>query len=203
VESLLSSPSSSNLGIKGMEVRWVITSQKQPTGSSGEPTPETVERVDFTRQQEIQCLKDHYETQIRILQDTYKEKRALTMENQTLTNNIRVQKIITTKLTKNYAAMMEAEAELQTELQQVKLTMKKLQEDKDVEIIEIRHRREKRILMEQIRDLRDFLRSMKMTNNNLKKDCVERMKIQKKLQKELQTSRVSNNKLQKKYDTVM
>jgi hypothetical protein len=40
--------------------------------------PETVERNDFARQQEIQCLKDYYETQIRMLQDTHKkEKRAL------------------------------------------------------------------------------------------------------------------------------
>ena len=53
--------------------------------------------------------------------------------------------------------MMEAEADLQTELQQVKFTRKKLQEDKDMEIIEIRHRREKGILMEQIRELRDFV----------------------------------------------
>ena len=49
---------------------------------------------------------------------------------------------------------MEAEADLQIELQQEKFTMKKLQEDKDMEIIEIRHRREKRILMEQIREVR-------------------------------------------------
>lgn len=60
-----------------------ITSQKQPAGSSGEPTPETVERTDFVRQQEIQCLKDHYETEIRMLQDTHKkEKRALKQENE-------------------------------------------------------------------------------------------------------------------------
>ena len=49
---------------------------------------------------------------------------------------------------------MEAEADLHTELQQVEFTMKKLQEDKDMEIIKIRHRREKRILMEQIREVR-------------------------------------------------
>jgi len=58
-----------------------ITSQKQPAGTSAEPTPETVKRVDFTRQQEIQCLKDSYETRIRILQE---EKRALEEENQKL-----------------------------------------------------------------------------------------------------------------------
>ena len=40
--------------------------------------------------------------------------------------------------------------------------MKKLQEDKDVEIIEIRHRREKSILKEQIRELKDFVWSMKV-----------------------------------------
>jgi len=62
---------------------------------------------------------------------------------------------------------MEAEADLQIELQQVKFTMKKLQEDKEMEIIEIRHRREKRILMEQIREVRYFVRSLMMTYNNL------------------------------------
>jgi len=75
--------------------------------------------------------------------------------------------------------MMEAEEDLQTELQQVKFTMKKLKEDKDMEIIKIRHRREKGILMEQIRELRDFVWSLKMTNNILKKDREERVKIQK------------------------
>ena len=133
-----------------------ITSQKQPAGSSGETTPETVKRNDFTQQQEIQCLKDYYETQIRILQDMHKKKRALKQENQKLKNDIWVQKIINTKLRRNYETMMEAEADLQTELQQVKFTRKKLQEDKDMEIIEIRHRREKGILMEQIRELRGF-----------------------------------------------
>jgi len=45
----------------------------------------------------------------------------------------------------------------------VKLAMKKLQEDKDVEKIEIRYRREKTILMERARELKDFVRSLKMT----------------------------------------
>jgi chromosome segregation ATPase len=92
--------------------------------------------------------------------------------------------------------------DLQTELQQVKLSMRKLQEDKDVEIIEITHGREKRILMEQIRELKDFVGSLKMENNNLKKDRKERMQIQEKLPEELRTFRVINNKLQKKCDTV-
>ena len=66
-----------------------ITSQKQPAGSSGETTPETVKRNDFTQQQEIQCLKDYYEAQIRILQDMHKkEKRVLKQENQKLKNDI-------------------------------------------------------------------------------------------------------------------
>ena len=34
-----------------------ITSQRQPVGSYAEPMPETVERIDFARQQEIQCWK--------------------------------------------------------------------------------------------------------------------------------------------------
>ena len=42
-----------------------------------------------------------------------------------------------------------------------------------------------------------------MTYNNLKNDHEERLKIQKKLQEELQTSSVINNKIQKKYETVM
>ena len=176
-----------------------ITSQKQPAGSSGEPTPERVERIDFARQQEIQCLKDHYETQIRMLQDRHKkETSALKQENQKVKNDIWVQKIINTKLRRNYATMMEAGLDLQTELQQVKFTLKKLQEDKDVEIIEIRHRREKRILMEHMRELKGFVWSLNMTNNNFKKDREERMEIQKKLQTELQKLRVINNKLQKK-----
>jgi len=62
-----------------------------------------------------------------------------------------------------------------------------------VEIIEIRHGREKRILMEQIRELKDFVGSLKMENNNLKKDREERMLIQEKLQEKLRTFGVINN----------
>ena len=40
--------------------------------------------------------------------------------------------------------------------------MKKLQEDKEIEIVEIRHRREKMMLMERIRELKDFVRSLKV-----------------------------------------
>jgi serine/threonine protein kinase len=180
----------------------VVTSQKQPAGSSGDRTPDTVEWLDFTRQQEIRCMKDHYEIQIRTLQDTHKkEKEALKQVNKKLENDIRAQEIINTELRNSYATTVEAEADLRTELQQVKLTMKKLQEDKDTEIIEIRS--EKINLMERLRELRDFVRSLKMKNNNLKKDHEERMKIQKQLEEELQTSRVINNDLQKKYETVV
>jgi len=56
--------------------------------------------------------------------------------------------------------------------------------------------------MEQIREVKDFVRSLKMQNNNLKKDREERMLIQEKLQEKLRTFRVINNKLQKKCDTV-
>ena len=90
---------------------------------------------------------------------------------------------------------------MQTELQQVKFIMKKLQEDK--EIAKIRHRKDKSVLMKYIMALTDFVRSLKMTNKNLKKDRQERMEIQKKLHEELQTLGVINNKLQKKYETVM
>ena len=162
------------------------------TWSAAEPMPEAAERIDFARQQEIQCLKDHYEIQIRMLQDTYKEKRALKQGNQKLKNDIRVQKNINTKLGHNYETLVD-DMDLQTELQQVKLSMRKLQQDKDVEIIEIRHGKEKRILMEQIRELKDFVDSLKMENNNLKKDREERMLIQEKLQEKLRTFGVINN----------
>jgi hypothetical protein len=66
----------------------------------------------------------------------------------------------------------------------------------------IRHGLEKRMLMKHITELNDFVWSLKLTINNLK-DCEERVEIQNKLQEELQTSRVINNKLQKKYETVM
>ena len=172
--------------------------------SSGEPTPERMERIDFAWQQEILCLKDHYETEIRMLKDTHnKEKRALKQENLQQKNDIRVQKIINNKLRRNNAIMMEAGADLQTELLQVKFAMKKLQEDKDVEIIEIRHRREKRTLMEKVRELKDFVQSLKMKNNNLKKDREETMENQNKLQGELKKLRAINNNVQKKYETVL
>jgi len=98
---------------------------------------------------------------------------------------------------------MEAGAALQTELQQVKLSMKKLQENKDVDKIEIMHRREKRILMERARELKNFVRSLKMTNNNLKKDREERVENQNKLQQELTKLRAINNNVQKKFETVL
>jgi hypothetical protein len=66
-------------------------------GNSGEPTPETVERIDLTRQLKIQWLMDHYQTQIRMLQDKHKEKRAPKHETQKLID-IGVQKITNTKL---------------------------------------------------------------------------------------------------------
>jgi serine/threonine protein kinase/outer membrane murein-binding lipoprotein Lpp len=171
---------------------------------SGEPTPERMQRVDFAWQQEIQCLKDHYKTEIRMLQDTHdKEKRALKQENHKLRSDVRIQKIINIKLRRNNATMMEAGAALQTELQQVKLSMKKLQENKDVDKIEIMHRREKRILMERARELKNFVRSLKMTNNNLKKDREERVENQNKLQQELTKLRAINNNVQKKFETVL
>jgi hypothetical protein len=115
-----------------------ITSQMQRAGSYGEPTPLIMEWIDFARQQVIQSLKNYYETQITMLQDTHmKEKRALKQENQKLKYDIRAQKIINTKLRRNNATMMEANTDLQTELEKVKLTLKKLQEDKDTENIEI------------------------------------------------------------------
>jgi len=72
--------------------------------SSGEPTPERMERIDFAWQQEI-----HYETEIRMLQDTHnKEKRALKQENHKMRSDIRVQKIINNKLRRHNATKMEA-----------------------------------------------------------------------------------------------
>ena len=71
-------------------------------------------------------MKDRYETEIRMLQDTHKEKRDMKQEKQKLRNDIRVQNIINTKLKRNNATMMEAGVDLQTELQQVKLRMNKL-----------------------------------------------------------------------------
>ena len=93
--------------------------------------------------------------------------------------------------------------EMQTQLQQLKFTMKKLQEDKDVVMNEIRHRVDKRMLMKHIMELKDSVWSLKLTINNLKKDREERMEIQKKLQEEFQTLRIINNKFQKKYETVI
>jgi hypothetical protein len=128
-----------------------ITSQKQPAASSGEHTQEIMEWIDFRRHQAT-CfgyyikpssgliLKSSKMIHIYIMGS--KEKRALKQENQKLKNDIRVQKIINTKLRRNNATMMEAEADRQTELQKLKFTMKKLQEDRDMEIIETRHRRE-------------------------------------------------------------
>jgi serine/threonine protein kinase len=107
-----------------------VSSQEQTTGSYGGATPETEERIDITTQQEIQCVKDHYENEIKMLQNIYKnEKRALKVENEKLKKDIRVQKIINNRLKKTNATIMELGSELQTELQQVKFTMKKLQED--------------------------------------------------------------------------
>jgi serine/threonine protein kinase len=171
--------------------------------SSGEPTPEIDERINFASRQEMQCLKDHYESQIRMLQVTHqKEKRALKEDNKKMKYDNRVHKISNTKLRRNNATMMEAEADLQRQLQQVKCNMKKLEEDKDAEMIEKRLGREKRNLMEKIRELRDVGRSLKKRNYNLKKDCDERIKIQKEQQQKIQTLSVMNNDLQKKYDTV-
>jgi hypothetical protein len=163
--------------------------------------PQTVERTDFARLQEIQCLEDHHETQIRMLQDMHrKEKRALIQENQKLKNDIRVQKSINTKLRHNHETLLDAHIDLQTEVLQVK--SRNLQKDRDVEIIEIRHGREKRILMEEIRQLQASVGVLKMENNNLKKDREERMKIQEDLKEELQTFRILNNQLQQMCDKV-
>jgi hypothetical protein len=51
--------------------------------------------------------------------------------------------------------------------------------------------------MEQIRELKDFVDSLKMENNNLKKDREERMEIQEELQEEIRTFRVINKELKK------
>ena len=86
--------------------------------------------------------------------------------------------------------------EMQTELQQVELTMNKLKEDDDLKINEIRHTVEKRMLMKHITKLKDFVRSLKLKITNLKKDREERMKIQKKQEEELQTLRIINNEVE-------
>ena len=57
--------------------------------------------------------------------------------------------------------------------------------------------------MDQFREMRNIVRSLKKENNNLKKDCEERMKVQKQLQEEVKKLSVINNKLQRKYETVM
>jgi hypothetical protein len=87
-------------------------------------------------------------------------------------------------------------------MQEVKFTTKEMKEEEDVEIIEIRLRREKTILMKKIGELKEFVRSLKMKNNKLKKDREERMDIHKKLHEELEALRVTNNELQKKCETV-
>jgi hypothetical protein len=173
------------------------------TWSAAEPTPETVEKIDFARQQDIQCLKDQYETQIRMLKDMHKkEKRALNQENKKLKNDVRVQKIINTRLGNNYNTLVDANMDLQTKLQQVKVSVRKLQEDKDTEIMEIRNKREKRILVEKIRQLKDIVRSLEMQNNNFKKDRAERMEVQEELEEELRTFRIINKELKKECDRV-
>jgi len=50
---------------------------------------------------------------------------------------------ISTQNGHNYETLVDTDMDLQTELQRVKLSMRKLQEDKDLEITEIRHGREK------------------------------------------------------------
>jgi hypothetical protein len=184
-------------------VKIVLEAEMDATWSAEEPMRMTMERINFARQQKIQCLRDYYETQNRMLRDTHRrEKRALKQENQKLKNDIRVQKIKNTKLRHSYEALVNSDMDLQTELQQMKLSMRKLQEDKDVEIIEIRHGREKMILMEKIRELKAFMRSLKMANNNLKKDREERLQIQEELREELRTFRIANNELKKECHTV-
>jgi hypothetical protein len=183
-------------------LKIVLEAEMCATWNAEEPMPKTMERIDFARQQENQCLKDYYETQIRMLQDSHREKRALKQENQKLKNNIRDQKIKNTKLRHSYEALVNSDMDLQTELHQVKLSMRKLQEDKDVAIIEIRHGREKMFLMEKIRELKAFVRSLKMANNNLKKDGEERLQIQEELREEIRTFRVANNELKKECGTV-
>jgi hypothetical protein len=180
-------------------VKIVLEAEMDATWTAEEPMRMTTETIDFARQQEIQCLKDCYETQIRMLRDTHrKEKRALKQENQKLKNDIRVHKIKNTNLRHNNETLVNSDMDLQTELQQVKLSMRKLQEDKDMEIIEIRYGSEKRILTGKIRELKDFVRSLKIANNNLKKDREERKQIE----EELRTFRDANNKLKIMCDTV-
>jgi len=88
--------------------------------------------------------------------------------------------------------------ELQTELQQVK----KLKEDKDPEINEIRLAVEDTVHMKHIMEVKDFVLSLKLKISNLKKDCQESKELQKKLQEKLQALRIINNELEKKYETL-
>ena len=137
--------SSSDIGIKETELRWVLwpLCHKSNLQVALQNVHQRVRRIDFARQQKIQ-----------------------------------------------------------TELQQVQFTIKKLKKDKDLEMNEITHTVEKRMLTKHIMELKDFVLSMKLTINDLK-NHEERMEIQKKLREELQTIRVINNKLQMKYETVI
>jgi len=90
--------------------------------------------------------------------------------------------------------------EKQTE---VEFTMKKLKEDKDLEIHEIRPRVDKTVVMEHFRELQDFVLYLKQTVTNFESDRGERIEIQKKQEEELQELRVKYNELQNVHKKVV
>ena len=94
-------------------------------------------------------------------------------------------------------------ARQQEEQTEVDFTMKKLKEDKDLEMHEIRPRVDKTMVVKHIRELQDFVLCLKLTVTNLESDHGERIEIQNKQQEELQELRVKNNQLQNKYVTMV
>ena len=163
-----------------------IRSQKQPAGTSGEPTPETVKRIDCTRQQEIQCLKDSYETQIRILQDTHKEeKRALEEENQKLKGD--VQQIIENRLRREKAVLMEQITELRDSVRSLKVTNNYLKKEREVR-------------MEVQKKLQEELKTLRIMNNKFQMKCDNLMAKEMYLQTELERLKLAIDNLNENWE---
>ena len=151
--------------------------------------PRTGKTFRRAQQENIRRLKKEYVTRIKMVQDKHRrEKKKLTTEIKQLKKKLRALKPTNTRLQRSRKARMPAEKNHRNDLQELKVANKKLQEEHhaEMQIKELRHAREKKILLERNKQLKNDLRILKMSNTRLRRDLDTKVKVEEKLRKELQ-----------------
>jgi hypothetical protein len=138
--------------------------------------PRTGKTFRRAQRENIRRLKKEYVTRIKMVEEKRRrEKNKLTTEIKQLKKNLRALKPVNTRLQRSRKARMPAEKNHRNDLH-----------DAEMQIKELRHAREKKILSERNKQLKKDLRILKMSNTRLRRDLDTKVKTEEKLRKELQ-----------------